>query len=268
MLLCAVQPHGRVFAMQIRVLFFGMLKDIVGRAEDRLTLEDGSSIGRLYDLYAERFPKLAEHSPSLLFSRNQEFAARGERLEDGDEVAFLPPVSGGSQQGERAGKAATGEAARGDNAAAYGAVITEKNPCRLTREPIDTRALVNELQQGADGAVVAFEGVVRNNSGGRATRFLEYEAYEPMALGKMREIAVEVAEKFPVDRIGMTHRLGHLEIGEASIVIVVTSAHRKPAFEACHYAIDRLKKTVPIWKKEFFEDGEVWVEGEQGRSQS
>ena len=141
----------------------------------------------------------------------------------------------------------------------------EKHPCRLTREPIDTRALVSELQQGGDGAVVVFEGVVRNHSGGRATRFLEYEAYEPMALAKMREIAGEVGEKFPVDRIGMTHRLGHLEIGEASIVIVVTSAHRKPAFEACHYAIDRLKKIVPIWKKEFFEDGAVWVEGESGR---
>jgi len=139
----------------------------------------------------------------------------------------------------------------------------EKNPCRLTRQPIDTRALVNELQQGGDGAVVVFEGVVRNHSGGRATRFLEYEAYEPMALAKMCEIAAEVEEKFPIDRVGMTHRLGHLEIGEASIVIVVTSAHRKPAFEACHYAIDRLKRIVPIWKKEFFEDGAVWVEGEK-----
>jgi len=236
--------------MRIRVLFFGMLKDIVGRAEDRLTVEDGSSIGRLYELYAVRFPKLAEHSSSLLFSRNQEFAERGARLEDGDEVAFLPPVSGGSDNGESSEKAGT--------------VSEEKNPCRLMREPIDTRALVAELQRGEDGAVVVFEGIVRNNSKGRATRFLEYEAYEPMALVKMREIAAEVPQKFAVDRIGITHRLGHLEIGEASVVIVVTAAHRKPAFEACHYAIDRLKRIVPIWKKEFFEDGEVWVEGEPG----
>jgi len=241
--------------MRVRVLFFGMLKDIVGRAEDRLTVEEGSSVGRLYELYAERFPKLAEHSSSLLFSRNQEFAGRGERLEDGDEVAFLPPVSGGSPEGKVI-------------ANAVDAAPAEQNPCRLTRQPIDTRALVNELQQGGDGAVVVFEGVVRNHSGGRATRFLEYEAYEPMALAKMREIVEEVRAKFPVDRIGMTHRLGHLEIGEASIVIVVTSAHRRPAFEACHYAIDRLKKIVPIWKKEFFEDGEVWVEGEQGAAAS
>ena len=236
--------------MRITVLFFGMLKDIVGRAEDRLTVEEGSSVGRLYELYAAQFPKLAEHSSSLLFSRNQEFAGRGERLEDGDEVAFLPPVSGGSDNGEPSMTAGT--------------VTGERNPCRLTREPIDTRAIVAELQRGEDGAVVVFEGIVRNNSNGRATRFLEYEAYEPMALAKMRELAAEVTQKFAVDRIGMTHRLGHMEIGEASVVIVVTAAHRKPAFEACHYAIDRLKRIVPIWKKEFFEDGAVWIEGEPG----
>jgi molybdopterin synthase catalytic subunit len=235
--------------MRVKVLFFGMLKDIVGRAEDRLTVEEGSSVGRLYELYAARFPKLTEHSASLLFSRNQEFAGRGDELRDGDEVAFLPPVSGGTDD----------ESAESEEATA------EKNPCRLTREVIDPRGLVVELLAGGDGAVVTFEGVVRNHTKGRATRFLEYEAYEPMALAKMREIAAEVVGKFPVARIGMTHRLGHLEIGEASIVIVVTSAHRKPAFEACHYAIDRLKKIVPIWKKEFFEDGEVWVEGESGR---
>ena len=235
--------------MQVTVLFFGMLKDIVGKAEDGITLEDGSSIGRLYELYAARFPKLSEHSSSILFSRNREFAGWGEPLRDGDEVAFLPPVSGGiGDNGERA------EAASGDS-----------NPCRLTREPIDTRALVEELKRGEDGAVVIFEGIARNNTRGRATRFLEYEAYEPMALEKMREIAAEVKQKFAVDRVGMTHRLGHLEIGEASIVIVVTSPHRKPAFEACHYAIDRLKQIVPIWKKEFFEDGAVWVEGGSGR---
>ena len=235
--------------MQVTVLFFGMLKDIVGKAEDGITVEDGSSIGRLYELYAARFPKLAEHSSSILFSRNREFAGWGEPLRDGDEVAFLPPVSGGiGDNGERA------EAASGDS-----------NPCRLTREPIDTRALVEQLKRGEDGAVVVFEGIARNNTRGRATRFLEYEAYEPMSLEKMREIAAEVKEKFAVDRVGMTHRLGHLEIGEASVVIVVTSPHRKPAFEACHYAIDRLKQIVPIWKKEFFEDGAVWVEGESGR---
>lgn len=129
---------------------------------------------------------------------------------------------------------------------------------------MDTQALVEELKRGEDGAVVVFEGIVRNHSGGRATLFLEYEAYEAMALETMRQICQDIQRKFPVDRIGMVHRLGHLEIGEASVVIVVTSAHRRPAFDACREAIDRLKRVVPIWKKEFFADGTVWVQGEHG----
>ena len=232
--------------MQIRVLFFGILKDVVGRAEEAFELAPGSDIAQLFELYSGRYPGLARHRASLLFSRNREFVGRGQRLEEGDEVAFLPPVSGGSQSA-----AELSHRARKANSV-----------CRLTREPIDTQALVGELQQGEDGAVVVFEGVVRNNSKGRATRFLEYEAYEPMALETMREIGAELAGQFPIDRVGIVHRLGRLEIGEASVVIVVTAEHRKAAFEACREAIDRLKRIVPIWKKEFFADGAVWVEGE------
>jgi molybdopterin synthase catalytic subunit len=148
----------------------------------------------------------------------------------------------------------------------------DRTLCRLTRAPIDTRALVGELQRDEDGAVVVFEGVVRNHSKGRPTLFLEYEAYETMALAMMRQIAEDLGSRLPVDRIGMVHRLGRLEIGEASVVIVVTSEHRKAAFEACREAIDQLKRAVPIWKKEFFSDGAVWVEGtgtiEEGRQQA
>ncbi|MBI3894885.1 MAG: molybdenum cofactor biosynthesis protein MoaE [Acidobacteria bacterium] len=232
--------------MKVKVLFFGLLKEIVGKPEEEFILDEGSSIGRLYQFYAVRFPRLAEHSSTLLFSRNREFASRSELLQEGDEVAFLPPVSGGcaDDQDETPGT---------DYA------------CWLTRQVISAQTLVEELKQGTDGAVVVFEGIVRNQSGGRATLFLEYEAYEPMALLKMREILAEVKHKFDVDRVGMVHRLGRLEIGEASIVIVITSAHRGPAFEACHYAIDHLKRIVPIWKKEFFADGAVWVESEQDR---
>ena len=140
--------------------------------------------------------------------------------------------------------------------------------CQLTREPIDGRALAEQLRRGEDGAVVVFEGIVRNHSRGRATRFLEYEAYEPMALEQMREISEALLRQFPVDRIAMVHRLGHLEIGEASVVIVITSEHRKAAFDACREAIDRLKRVVPIWKKEYFADGAVWVEGEGNESNS
>jgi MoaE-MoaD fusion protein len=232
--------------MQIRVLFFGALKDVVGRAEEHLQLEPGIDIARLFDLYLHRFPGLERHRASVLFSRNREFVDQGQSLEEGDEVAFLPPVSGGAPSGEGPSQL----------------TLQEKLLCRLTTQPIDTRALVERARQDEDGAVVIFEGVVRNHSKGRATKFLEYEAYEPMALEKMREIGEELARRFPVDRIAMVHRLGRLEIGEASVVIVVGSEHRKAAFEACREAIDRLKRFVPIWKKEYFADGAVWVEGE------
>jgi molybdopterin synthase catalytic subunit len=128
--------------------------------------------------------------------------------------------------------------------------------------PIDVAALARRLRRGPDGAVVIFEGIVRDNSAGRATLFLEYEAYEAMALEQMRALAREARERWPIDRIAVVHRLGRLEIGETSIAIVVTSAHRGPAFDACRHVIDRVKKGVPIWKKEHFADGAVWVEGE------
>jgi molybdopterin synthase catalytic subunit len=232
--------------MQVRVLYFGVLKDVVGRREERLQLEPGSDVGGLFAVCAGRFPALEKHAASILFSRNREFVSRDESLQEGDEVALLPPVSGGTPSQTEVSREAE----------------QIQSVCRLTRDPIDARALAAELQQGQDGAVVIFEGVVRNNFGGQATQFLEYEAYEPMALAKMREICDELRVEFPVDRIGMVHRLGRLEIGEASVVIVVTSPHRKPAFEACRQAIDRLKHLVPIWKKEHFTDGAVWVEGE------
>ena len=133
----------------------------------------------------------------------------------------------------------------------------------LVREKIDPRALVTKLKAPEDGAVVVFDGFVRNNFKGQRTLYLEYESYEAMAYAKMREIAAEIHAKFPVHRLAMVHRLGRLEIGETSVVIVVTSAHRAAAFEACRHAIDTLKRVVPIWKKEYFAGGAVWAEGEK-----
>jgi MoaE-MoaD fusion protein len=132
----------------------------------------------------------------------------------------------------------------------------------IVREAIDTATLAREVRADEDGAVATFDGCVRNHSHGRATLYLEYEAYEAMALAKMNEIAAQVHEKFSIDRVAMVHRLGRLEIGETSVFIAVSSAHRAAAFDACRYAIDTLKKTVPIWKKEFFADGAVWADGE------
>ncbi len=136
----------------------------------------------------------------------------------------------------------------------------------ITREPIDKTGLERRLIAGAAGAVVTFDGVVRNQTKGRRVISLQYEAYQPMAIREMQRIGTEVHERWPeVDRIGIIHRFGELGISESSVVIVVTSPHRKVAFEACHYTIDRLKQTVPIWKKEIFEDGEAWVSGEENR---
>ena len=136
------------------------------------------------------------------------------------------------------------------------------NLISLVHESIDAHALVDYVRTGGDGAIVTFDGCVRNQSHGRRTLYLEYEAYDSMALAKMREIAADVRAKFPIDRVAMAHRLGRLEIGETSVFIAVSAPHRAAAFEACRFAIDTLKRTVPIWKKEYFEDGAVWADGE------
>lgn len=227
--------------MLVRVLFFGVLKDIVGSAEDMVDVGPGATPESVFESYSERFETLREKRPSILFARNREFAKPGTILQENDEVAFLPPVSGG------AGPLMVG---------------TEGQWFALTRKPIDSRDIVARAQRGEDGAVVTFEGVVRNNTRGRATRYLEYECYEAMALQQMARIGLEIVEQFAIGRIAMVHRLGKLEIGEASVVVVTTAPHRKPAFEAALEGINRLKREVPIWKKEFFVDGAVWVDGE------
>lgn len=132
----------------------------------------------------------------------------------------------------------------------------------LVHAPIDVAALVQHVRAPEDGAIVTFDGFVRNQSHGRSTLYLDYEAYESMAVAKMREIGAAIHEKFPIHRVAIVHRLGRLLIGETSVFIAVSSPHRPAAFDACRYAIDTLKKTVPIWKKEYFEDGAVWADGE------
>jgi molybdopterin synthase catalytic subunit len=230
--------------VRVNVLFFGLLKEITGCAAEQLELGEGASLGAVFDEYARRFPRLRDYDRSVVVARNQRFASRGETLADGDEIAFLPPVSGGAGGFVRA------------------ISDPEGHLFALTREAIDTRALAARLQRAEDGAVVTFEGVVRNNSQGRATRYLDYECYEPMAIQTMAEIGRQIAAAYPIGRIAMVHRLGRLEIGETSVAIVVTAPHRRPAFEAALEAIDRLKRLVPIWKRESFADGEVWVEGQ------
>ena len=232
--------------MRARVLFFGMLKDLVGRPTEEIELPEGASLATVFECYASRHPRLRELAPSIVAARNQEFAELTTRLADGDEVAFLPPVSGGSDSD-------TVELLSGNHYFA------------LTRCLIETRGIIARLLTGDEGAVVTFEGTVRNNTKGRPTLYLDYECYEPMALKIMAKIGGEVAEKHEVTRVAMVHRLGRMLIGETSVAVIVTAPHRRAAFEAALEGINRLKKLVPVWKREHFVDGEVWVEGEWDR---
>jgi len=230
----------------VKVLFFGVLRDVVGRAEDQLELEDGATLGSVFERYCSRFPRMQEAAGSILLARNQEFAGPSTQLADGDEIAFMPPVSGGS---------------------ASPLEISENgNFFALTWHPIVTRKIADRLLRGEDGAVVTFEGVVRNNTHGRLTHYLDYDCYEPMAIKLMARIGREIAASYAIDRIALVHRLGRILIGETSVAVIVTAAHRRAAFEAALEGIDRLKRVVPIWKKEHFADGEVWVEGEWDRN--
>ncbi len=219
---------------------------MVGRAQDELELAAGQRLSDIFDHYAAGAPALRDFSRSILLARNQEFARRDDTVQDGDEVAFLPPVSGGTAgpYTHEIADAATG------------------NFFAITNDEIDVKAITGRLLRNEDGAVVEFLGVVRNNTKGRQTRYLDYECYEPMAIKEMARIGREIAASNQIGRIAIVHRLGRMLIGEASVAVVVTSPHRRAAFDAALAGIDRLKKTVPIWKKEYFADGEVWVEGD------
>jgi len=228
--------------MRVRVLFFGMLKELVGRPSEDADFPPGTDLRAVFDRYAASYPRLRELAPSIVVARNQEFADLSASITEGDELAFLPPVSGGGGMDVE--------------------LRQDGHYFALTRHAIDTHAVIARLLTGAEGAVITFEGTVRNNTKGRKTRCLDYECYESMALKMMLQIGLEIAGQYEVGRIAMVHRLGRLLIGETSVAIIVTAPHRGPAFEAARAGIDRLKKRVPIWKKEYFVDGEVWVEGE------
>ncbi len=235
--------------MQVRVIPFGVLKDWLGAAPAAVELREGASVAELLARLSADIPESALRG--IAVSVNADYAQATHVLREGDEVGLLPPVSGG--------------ASRPASPVRTAGVLDEavgQPTVALTRERIDAEKLIAESKRSEDGAVVVFDGIVRNHSRGRVTLYLEYEAYEVMALRQMRQLAEEARERFAVRHATVVHRLGRLEIGETSVLIVVASEHRAAAFEACRWLIDTLKQTVPIWKKETFTDGAVWSPGE------
>lgn len=226
--------------IHVRVLCFGVLKDWFGAAAT-VELPEGASVADLLDQLRATDVD-STRLRGIAVSVNSEYAAATRILCDNDEVGLLPPVSGG-----------TDEPAQSPQQAVHIA---------LTSHPIHAEPLVEAAKRGEDGAVVVFDGIVRNHTRGRLTLYLDYESYEDMAAKQMQQLAAEACARFAVRQVTMIHRLGRLIVGETSVLIIVASAHRGAAFEACRWLIDTLKKTVPIWKRETFADGVVWADGE------
>jgi len=203
-----------------------------------MELPQGATVAVLLESMNAQKPRPL--SRGIAVSVNAEFSSATHVLHEGDEIGILPPVAGGSAE--------PGENSEGS--------------AWLTREPIDAANIVARAKEAADGAVVVFDGIVRNQTRGRATLYLDYEAYEEMALRQMEQLSCQARSRFGVRQVTLVHRLGRLQISESSVLIVVASAHRAQAFDACRWLIDTLKKTVPIWKKETFADGVVWADGE------
>jgi molybdopterin synthase catalytic subunit len=219
--------------MRVQVRLFARYREAAGRDRMELELPDGGTAETAWEAVSAHFPDLRPYRSFTLFALGNDYIRHDHRLQEGDELCLFPPVSGGGPDADW---------------------------LEVTTEPLSERAMAEAVEDPRAGAIVLFSGVVRDQTGGRRVKFLEYEAHAPMASAKLREIAGEIRSRWPdVTRVALVHRIGRLEIGESSVMIAVSSPHRRHAFEACHFAIDTLKETVPVWKKEYFEDGEVWV---------
>ena len=216
-------------SIEIRVRFFAAVREMTGMVDEQLTIDEGLSVGDLFADLANRHPGLKSLKTHLRWAVNLDFVDESHTLKDGDEVAIIPPIAGGSVR------------------------------ARVTDQPLDAARISNAVRRVSDGAVVTFEGVVRNHSQDRDVDHLEYEVFEEMALAKLDEIADETEQKWPECRVLVEHRIGRLEVGDCAVVIAVSSPHRKDAFQGCQYVIDRIKQIVPIWKREVGPDGSCWV---------
>ena len=226
-------------AIAVRTRLFARLREQAGAETETLELPAGSTLGDVYEALRQRHPALESDLKAVRAALNQEFAEWTTAVADGDEVAFIPPVSGGAH--------------------AVGVLF------EITRDPLDARRLEAAVSHAGAGAICTFTGVVRDTSRGRSVTHLDYEAYAEMAAAEMRKIGGEIAERWPEARVAMAHRTGRLEIGEASVVVSVSCPHRAEAIAACKWGIDRLKESVPIWKKEHAADGTFWIEGDEAR---
>jgi molybdopterin synthase catalytic subunit len=216
--------------VRIRVLFFGAARDAVAANQLDLSLDPPATVSSAFQKLTQRFADLQRFGRSLLFAVNQEYATPETALKENDELAVFPPVSGGSH-----------------------------DFFELTTERIDVGEVARRVVLPECGATVTLDGYAREWTDGKRTRYLVYEAYDSMALTEMQRLGVEAHERFAIAHLGIVHRTGRLEIGETSVVIAASAPHRQAAFQACEWAIKELKRTVPIWKKEVFEDGEEWV---------
>jgi molybdopterin synthase catalytic subunit len=238
--------------MRVHVKFFAIFREMIGIKEEWSDLADGTTVEGLWKQYAARSPRLAHIRAA--YAVNQKLAKPDQVLRDGDEVGFLPPVSGGQVKSKKAKvKSKKNSRASARNSRMKNAFIT--------RKPLDLAAMVERVAFPGAGAIVAFSGVVRDNARGKVVEHLEYEAYPEMAEQTLRDIIAEIGERWSAARVAMAHRVGKLRVGEASLVIAVAAPHRAEAFAASRYALERVKAILPMWKKEFAADGDYWVEG-------
>lgn len=214
--------------MKVKLRFFAIYREMAGAKEAELELEKEATVAQLLERLSQKFPQITINRAATLVAVNREYVDADFALTDGDEVALIPPVSGGGW-------------------------------VHITESPISPQKIAAELRKETHGAVVSFEGIVRGLEQGHQVLYLEYDAYPEMAEEKLREITEEIRHRWNIEDVVIFHRIGRLEVGECSLVIVVASPHRREAFAACQYAVDRIKEIVPIWKKEVWEDGEVWV---------